>query len=615
MTEDTQINDGSGKERGKKAAPFFTRIPAGKMVLTDLFLFSLLYQADLIFRIPLLYDVLKALFVCGMVLLLAGVLKLFKEHRLFLFCIAFIILMRVPFYVHSDGMMLTSDNALEALQSQEIQDAKTVPFFLLDSSGHNGTWKYFCVAFLWDFLGSRYLYFVLFQLLIFIGFLYLFYERFRQQCDRKIVLLFMLTSFAFIEVILDYSLFLRAGPYMEMLFFFILGVTLFDFALKDRARLFLSFYFIGFTVYLHPMALFFTAAFVLCVLVYVWKSRGIPKNLILLLGGVLAGSCHLIYYKLFYPKPISAGGWYKTVFLSLTDLSLAQVPKLLWRLLLDFKRVFVNLFSFEFTYSADFFHLEGIARSLYATVSCVAVLLSFAVFVCALILSIRRILRLGKEKLSPQDWSHIFFLLLLAIIIVRLFLLSPKPFYEPRHNIDLAVLVMMAYLRVFSAFYKIKKAAFAKAFLLVAFLLTLTFPHYQGYLKSACFKESSYREILAVLEENRVRYLSTDFIIAYPIYFLSERRIKVSDSLGPVTIPFFYPDLKAYVDKIPDTHKAYLFFSDDHPREEGHKRITNFKKMRLLIYLQREKVKYKAVKLKYYTIIIPDPARLLDKSG
>ena len=599
----------------KNAGHLLGRIPAGKIVLAHLFLFTLIFQIGLMLRAPVLYPVLRILFVSGMAFLLVEVIKSFDRYKLFLLCAAFIIVIRVPFYIHADGMILSSDNALEALQSQEIRDDKTAPFFLLDSSGHNGTWKYFCVAFLWDFFGSRYLFFVLFQLMIFIAFLYLFYRKFRPIGDKRVLFLFILTHFIFIEVILDYSLFLRAGPYMEMLFFFFLGVFLFDFGLKDKSRIFLSFYFIGFSAYLHPMALFFATAFTLCSFVYIGKSRSFPKNLSVLLAGVLTGSFHLIYYEIFYPKPVSAGGWYKTVMLPVTSLSPAQIPKLAVRLLTDFVKVFINLFSFEFNYAVDFFQLQGTTKILYEAINAAGIILSLSVFFCALVLAVRRILRLRKEKIAAGDWSVFFFLFLFIAVMGRLFLLSPKPFYEPRHNIDLAFLVMMACLCVFSSFYKIKRLISFKAVFLCLLLLTLGIPSYHCFLKSVRFKEAAYKEICSVLERNGVRYLSTDFIIAYPIYFLTDRRVKVSDSLGPVTIPFFYPHLKAYVDRIPESHKAYLFFNDNYPRDEGHRKITNFKKMRLLDLFYDGGLKHRVIKLPYHTIIIPGPARFTKKPG
>ena len=585
-----------------------------KLVIINLFLICFFFQIYVMARFAFLYSVLKVLFIIELLLLTASLFQFTKKQTLIIFCIAFVVLIRIPFYCHSDGMILSSDNALEALQSHEIRDSKTVPFFLLDSSGHNGTLKYLCIAFLWDFFGSRYLYFVLFQLVIFLGFLFLIYKIFQSIIDRNLLLVFILANFAFIEVIFDYSLFLRAGPYLEMLFFVFLGVYLFDFSYKDKASIFFSCYFLLFSVYIHPMALFFVFAFVLCVFIYAIRNRQFFPNLALLLGAALTGSYHLIYYQFFYPKPLSKGAWYQKEFLSLSDLSLNRLPRMVGNLLTDFKTIFENIFSFEFNYGVFFFREGQVTESLLIFLNRAVVYLSFGVLMFGLFLAVKKLFDLKTKEGKGREWISLFFLLLFVIILGRLFLLSPKPFYEPRHNIDLAVCVMMGYLFVFSCVYKIKKLMSFKSFVLFFLLLAFTLPHAHYFLQVVKFKDASHKEILSVLERNGVRYLTTDWVIAYSIYLLSDRRIKVSDSLGPLTIPFFYPELRAQVDKVPETHKAYLFFSDNYPREESHKKITRFKKTRILDHLNRQDVARRVIKLKYYTIIIPEPARFPKKS-
>ncbi len=592
----------------------FRLIPKNRLVLINLFLICFFFQIYVMTGFTILYGLLKVLFITEIILLIAGLFQFAKKQAFVILIIAFVVLIRIPFYCHSDGMVLSSDNALEALQSHEIRDSRAAPFFLLDSSGHNGTLKYLCVAFLWDFFGSRYLYFVLFQLVIFLGFLFLLYKIFQSFVERNLLLVFILTNFAFIEVIFDYSLFLRAGPYLEMLFFVFLGIYLFDLSFKDKTSLFFSCYFLIFSVYIHPMALFFVSAFSLCVFLYAIVNRQLFLNLALLLGAALAGSYHLIYYQFFYPKPLSKGAWYRKEFLSLADLSLNRLPRMLGKLLSDFKIAFKNIFSFEFNFGTSFFHEKQAIESPLIVLNRALVYLSFIVLVLGLILAVKKIIELKKKKIEGSEWSSLFFLFLFGIILGRLFLLSPKPFYEPRHNIDLAVCVMMSYFFVFSRVYKIKKLISIKSGVLFLLLMTFTLPHAHYFFKAVKFKEASYAEILSVLEKNGVRYLTTDWVIAYSIYLLSDRRIKVSDSLGPVTIPFFYPELRAQVDKVPETHKAYLFFSDDYARDESHKKITRFKKTRILDHLNRRGVARKVIKLKYYTIIIPEPARFPPKT-
>jgi hypothetical protein len=559
---------------------------------------------------------LKVLFIIEILLLISGLFRQTKKQMFIIVCVAFVVLIRIPFYSHSEGMVLSSDNAQEALQSFEIRDSKTAPFFLLDSSGHNGTLKYLCVAFIYDVIGTthHYLYFVLFQLAIFLGFLFLIYEIFQSFIDRNLLTVFILANFAFIEVIFDYSLFLRGGPYMEMLFFVFLGIYLFDFSLRDKTSIFLSSYFFLFSVYIHPLAAFFVVAFFFVAFIHTMKQRQFFSNAALILGGALAGSYHLFYYQLFYPKPLSKGGWYRTEFLSLSDISLSRLPKMLGQLFTDFKTVFENILSFEFNYGTFFFREGKQIESLLIFLNRTTVYLSFGVLVLGLFFAVKTLIdHRGKDKKEPV-WVYLFFLFLLGIILGRLLLLSPKPFYEPRHNIDLAVCVFMSYLFVFSRMYKIKKLLSFKSLVLFLLLMAFTFPHAHYFLKAVKFKEASHKEILSVLESNGVKYLTTDWVIAYSIYLLSERRIKVSDSLGPVSIPFFYPELRAQVDRVPASHKAYLFFSDKYPHTEDHKKITRFKRTSILDRLNRQNIPRRVIKLEYYTIIIPEPARFLQRS-
>ncbi len=584
-------------------------------VVFNLFLICALFQIYLMTQLSFLYHIIKVLFIVELILITVGLFQCTKKRLFIILCIAFIVLIRIPFYSHSDGMVLSSDNAQEALQSFEIRDSKTTPFFLLDSSGHNGTLKYLCVAFIYDLIGTanHYLYFVLFQLVIFLGFLYLIYKIFQPIVDQKVLLVFILANFAFIEVIFDYSLFLRAAPYLEMLVFIFLGIELFDFSLKDKTRIFFSCYFILFSTYIHPLAVFAVVAFFCVVFIQTIRERYFFKNFALLLGGALAGSTHLIYYQLFYPKPQSRGTWYQVELLSLSDISISRVPKILGQLFVDFKTVFENIFSFEFNYGISFFREGQRTESVLMVINRAVVYLSLVVLVLGLFFAIKTLVSLKTKDKKKPEWIYLFFLFLFGIILGRLLLMTPKPFYEPRHNIDLAVCVLMSYLLVFSRVYKIQKLVSFKSLILFLLLMAFAFPHAHYYLKVVKLKEASHREILSVLNRNGVKYLTTDWVIAYSIYLLSDRTIKVSDSLGPVTIPFFFPKLREYVDSIPDTHKAYLFFSDSYPRSESHKKTTRFLQTRILDQLNRQDVARKVIKLEHYTIIIPEPARYLER--
>jgi hypothetical protein len=429
-------------------------------------------------------------------------------------------------------------------------------------------------------------------------------------------MVFLLANFAFIEVIFDYSLFLRAAPYLEMLCFAFLGVYLFDFSFKDKTRIFLSSYFFLFSIYIHPVVLFFVIAFVLVVFIHAIRNRLRLNNIAILLGGAFTGSFHLIYYQIYYPKPLTKGDWYRTEFLSLSDLSLGGIPRMIGQLFTDFIKVFENIFSFEFNYGTFFFREGHTTESMLIILNRAVVYISFGVLVLGLFFAVKTLfdLKTKDKKEKEAEWIYLFFLFLFGIILGRLLILSPKPFYEPRHNIDLAVLVLMSYFFVFSRLYKIKKFISVKTITLFAILMAFTLPHYHYFLKAVKFKETSHREILEVLDRNGVKYLTTDWVIAYSIYLLSDRRVKVSDSLGPVSIPFFFPKLRAQVDRVPESHKAYLFFSEKYPHTEDHKKITRFKKTRILDQLNRKDIPRRVVKLEYYTIIIPEPARFLKRS-
>jgi hypothetical protein len=424
----------------------------------------------------------------------------------------------------------------------------------------------------------------------------------------------MLANFAFIEVIFDYSLSLRAGPYLEMLFFVFLGISLFDFSFKNKESIFFSGYFLLFSVYVHPLAVFFVAAFILVVFIYSVRIRRLIPDFALLLGAALAGSYHMFFYKLYYPKPISRGAWNQPEFLSLSDISLNQLPRMIGKLLTDFKAIFENIFSFEFNYGVSFFRDAQVVESLLITLNRAAVYLSFGVLVLGLFLAIKTLLGFKTMQKKESGWLYLFFLVLFGLILGRIILLSPKPFYEPRYNIDLAVCVSMSYLFVFSRMYRIKKLISLKSFVLFLLLMAFTLPHAHYFLKAVQFKEASHNEILSVLERNGVKYLTTDWVIAYSIYLLSDRKIKVSDSLGPVSIPIFFPELRALVDRVPQTQKAYLFFSDNYPRRESHKKITRFIKTRTLEHLNREDGARRVIELEYYTIIIPERARFPQRS-
>lgn len=566
---------------------------------------AFIFQIFLITQAKLLYILLKILLTSEVILLISGVVKLSIKKKVIIFVILFTVVLRVPFYFHYDGLITTSDNALDALQCEEIRDNHTVPFFQLENLKHNGTIKFLSVAFLWDFLGSNYLYFVLFQLMIYIAFLVLIYEIFKPSIDRITLFLLVFTGFAFMEIVFNYSLSIRGGTYLEMFLLFFLGVYLFDFKYNNKINMFLSYYFIIFSIYIHPIAILFVLSFILCTTIYAFKSHNAIKNFAILLGGIFAGGFHYFYYIFFKSKPVSRGSWEKINYISVSDLS----PHLFIDIVKKFKVIFWNIFNFETSYLIDFF--DGIkVKDISSFLNRALIYFSLVIFAIGLILVFRKLLRimLKKEEFDIKHWPYIFFVFLFFGFVVKLIVLIPTRL-EPRHNFDLVFILILSYLFAFSYFLKAKKKISLKTMLTLSLLLLFTFPHYYYFLKMTHHKNSSYHEVLSVLSRNRVKYLATDFIIAYTIHFLSHRRTLVSDSLGPLTIQLFYPEMREKVDKIPGTHKAYLFFSQTYPARKWHIARTKIIKTKILNNLKKGNCKYRTYKFKDFLLIIPSQSQ------
>lgn len=563
------------------------------------------FQLYLITQAKFLYVPLKILFTAEIVLLLSSVVRRPFKKKIVVFAILFIVVLRIPFYFYSDGLLTTSDNALDALQCEEIRDDHTTPFFQLENLKHNGTFKFLCIAFLWDFFGSNYLYFVLFQLLIYIALLILIYEIFKPSIHRTTLSLFVFTGFAFMEIVFNYSLSIRGGTYLEMFLLFFLGVYLFDFKYNNKVNMFLSYYFIIYAIYIHPLALLFAISFVLCTTIFAFKNRSSVKNCTLLLGGILAGGFHYFYYLLLKSKPISSGSWERMNTTPLSDLS----PQLFINTAEKFKVIFGNIFSFETSYLFDFFEGLGV-RGITFFLNKSLVYFSFGIFIIGIILVSRKLLRivLKKDEFGLNHWPYIFFVFLLCGFVIKLIVLKPTRL-EPRHNFELVIILILSYLFAFSYFFETKRKIPLKAPMTLLLLLLFTFPHYFYFLKMTQHKNSSYREVLQVLSENRVKYIAADFIIAYTFHFLSHRRTLVSDSLGPLTIPLFYPEMREKVDKIPGTHKAYLFFSPTYPARQWHKARTKKIRNKIQNYLKKENSKFRTYWFEDYHLIIPSQSR------
>jgi len=299
---------------------------------------------------------------------------------------------------------------------------------------------------------------------------------------------------------------------------------------------------------------------------------------------------------------VASGGWEQIGILPLSNVSLAYLGEYLGVL----RTTFVGLFNFEFAYNAPIYIAGGAATAGFY-VNQAVILVSFAVTVAGIVLSARKIVRLiGKrDLLQAGDWPWILEIVLAGAFAVKAFLFYP-PHMEPRHNFDLVFVIILSYLLVFSTLFRRwpgKRRGIAAAALVALFLGTV--PHYLAFYRVVRYKETSYRKILSVLERGRVQALTTDFIIAYPLYFLSGRTIRVSDSLGPFTVHDFYPGMSGEVDALPADRKAYLFYSERAPDRPWHKAATEIVFRRTVSELAAAGISYRTHKLGDYIIVIP----------
>jgi len=593
--------------------PLLQRISLSQLVIFNLFFMSMLFSVYLLTQFPIFYEIIKALFILEGILLIIQVSKIVRKQPIIILCILLVFAIRLPFLMHSDGLIITSDNALEALQVQDIQEKKTVPFFLFESSGHSGTYRYLFVAYFWDFFGKDYLYLVLFQLLMFLALLFILYEIFKPIVDEKILLLFFISSYAFIEVVFDYSLFLRGGRYLEMFLFFLLGVYLFDFTFKNKTRVFLSFYFLFFAIYLQPFGILFVVPFVLTALIYLIKKPYVLKNLAPMILGGCVGLYHLFYYKIVLEPPPLKGGWFEWKLISKSHLkSLKHFSMYCVKTIKNVVDAFENVLGYQFQYSMDYFKGIRIMELSLTLVNRIFIYFSFFIFLVVLILVIKRLLSIIKSGLVKNDWLYIFFCFSFLSVIGK-HLIIGRRLMAPRRNLDITFLIIISFLLFFSSFLKVKRLNSFKSLAVILLLFIFTIPHYHTFLKGVIFKERSYHEILTVLEENGVKYLTTDFIIAYPLYFLSDKEITVTASLGPLKIWHFLPELRKTVDRLPIDEKAYLLFSDNTKRKRRHVQRTKVIRRELLRELRQKKIKFRICKLEYYTIIIPKNSRMLNR--
>ncbi len=595
------VNSGSRAE-----APHFRPILAflmSKPGLTGVFaLFCAFFQIFLLSRAPLFYHVLRLLFAVLTVQLVAAFIRAASKQKLLWLALLLIVLVRVPFYLHADGAMLTSDNACDALQAVEMRDTHTAPHFLLGAVKHMGTIKYLVVAFLMDAAGNRYLAYLLVQALLFVCVLFALYDLLKDSVHPPALFgLLFLTQFAFFETVFDYSLSLRGAPYLEMLFFAVLGAGLVDRQFRSAGRTFLGYYFLFFAIYIHPLGAIFVGCFGLVFLVYSIVRRRFLFNALLAAAGSVAGLYHWFYYLLFLPKPVAGGAW--------EQIGLVPLAQVSFRYLIVYfralKETFSGLINFEFSYLSPIFNAGRIA-DIETGIDRALIWISLAVTASVIILSLRKILRLVRRRdaLRNEDWPWLLAGVLAGTYLAKLFLLYP-PHTEPRHNFDLLFLILLSYILFFSALLRRERIRSWGIAAGLAAALAATIPHYGTFLEVVRDKEAAYGEILSVLRTNQVRYLTTDFIVAYPIYFLSGRKIRVTDSLGPFTVRDFFPNLRAEVDAVPPDRKAYLFFRPGASDRPWHKDATRVVFQRTIESLDREGISYRMVKLRDYVIVVP----------
>ncbi len=586
--------------------PIFQSLFSGRAAVIGLLILTVLFQAAVLTKARFLYRLAEGVFFILLAVLLGSLVRLLARRKGLILVLLFILLLRIPFYHVPEGMITTSDNAIEALQGQEMKITKTAPFFLLESISHIGTFKYMCISFLWDVTGSRYLLYLLVQLAFFLALLYLLARFLEPYAPPPVIFLLVFFHFAFIEQAFDYSLSIRGGTYLEMLVFILLGAALFDFEYKQAWRIVAASFFLGFAVYIHQLAVIFVLAFILTALLLSLAARRFFRGLALMTAGLLLGTAHWLYYLLFFKaKPVIEGGWENFSLIGLRQVNLSLLPKMFNSL----KTVFWNLFQYEFSWGLESLFRERIPSALRG-INQAALGISLAVFLAGLGLVVARLIRLlrKKDRFDSRSWLPVFFIfLLLGFLAKQALLLNPR--LEPRHNFEILLLVMISYALVLSAAWKLMRNPLraVAAVLLAVFFLASILPHGAFFWKQASRKQQAYTELTAALRAEKVRYLATDFNIAYTVYFLSGRTVKVSSSFGPLGIDIFYRPMSQEVDKVPRRRKAFLFYAEDNPVPDWYQEVSRSKKNILLDNLRKTGIPYKVIELEDYTLVVPQP--------
>lgn len=382
----------------KFARFLFDRVLSPRSLPVCLFILIGLFQLMIITRLVFLYEVFKVLLVGLVVLLLVSLVRAAGKQRVLILVVLALILIRLPFFVHPSGLITMSDNALEAIQSQEIRDSRTVPFYQFDVLTHQGTFRYLIVAEIWDFVGTHYLVLTLWNLVVFGGIILLLARIFEPLAPKPVIVLLSLLSFAFIETLFDFSLLIRGGIYLDALLLVLLGISLFDFEFQRKAPTFLAFFFMAFAVYVQPIAILFCGSFIALAVILALKLRKFWRAAGPALAGGILGSIPLIYFQFFFPgKPVSPAPLERISFVPLSSYSI----RLLGGLARHARTAFVNLFRYELSYFMDTFKTGPLDRLLSA-VSWVCLFVSLAVFVIGLGIALGRLPRFFRKRAGPE---------------------------------------------------------------------------------------------------------------------------------------------------------------------------------------------------------------------